>query len=128
MKQHSRQVAMKAKECMDRLRSLSSCDTAVSHIYQSIALSEGRSTGVGNNSSPCELNSTIGTVAIDNKIENIRQKKVAFSTIEDNFLFAGIRKYGSGKWTAILNDPNFAFHPSRKTATLCTRAKLKGWS
>ena len=59
--------------------------------------------------------------------KSIRHRKIGFSTIEDNFLQNGIRKYGTGRWTVIVNEPNYSFHPSRKPATLLIRAKLKGW-
>ena len=55
-----------------------------------------------------------------------RKSKVSFSDLEDNFIRAGLKKYGPRKWTSILNDPEFKFHPSRKTATLQIRAKTKG--
>ena len=53
----------------------------------------------------------------------IRQKKAAFSDSEDNFICKWISKYGYGRWTSILNDPSFKFHPSRKPCTLAVRAK-----
>ena len=56
-----------------------------------------------------------------------RKKKVPFSLIEDQYLSDGIRKYGRGKWTNILNDVNFKFHSSRKPSTLSIRAKTKGF-
>ena len=55
--------------------------------------------------------------------QGLRQKKVAFSDSEDDFIRKGISKYGYGRWTSILNDPNFKFHPSRKPCTLAVRAK-----
>ena len=55
--------------------------------------------------------------------QGLRQKKVAFSDSEDNFIRKGISKYGYGRWTSILNDPSFKFHPSRKPYTLAVRAK-----
>ena len=55
--------------------------------------------------------------------QGLRQKKVAFSDSEDNFIRNGISKYGYGRWTSILNDPSFKFHPSRKPCTLAVRAK-----
>ena len=55
--------------------------------------------------------------------QGLRQKKVAFSDSEDNFIRKGISKYGYGRWTSILNDPSFKFHPSRKPCTLAVRAK-----
>jgi len=54
---------------------------------------------------------------------NIRQKKVPFSSIEDSFLKKGIKKYGFGRWTSILNDNEYKFHSTRKTSTLAVRAK-----
>ena len=48
---------------------------------------------------------------------------MAFSDSEDNFILKGISKYGYGRWTSILNDPNFKFHPSRKPCTLAVRTK-----
>jgi len=58
-------------------------------------------------------------------IDSTRRKKCTFSKEEDNFLIKGIKKYGKGKWTSILNDPEYKFHPSRKNSTLIMRAKAK---
>ena len=55
--------------------------------------------------------------------QGLRQKKVAFSDSEDNFIRKAISKYGYGQWTSILNDPSFKFYPSRKPCTLAVRAK-----
>ena len=52
-----------------------------------------------------------------------RKKKVPFSREEDNLLAAGIETYGKGKWTSILNDPQYSFHHTK--SMLCMRAKLK---
>ena len=54
--------------------------------------------------------------------QGLRQKKVAFSDSEDNFVRKGISKYGYGGWT-MLNDPSVKFHPSRKPCTLAVRTK-----
>ena len=43
--------------------------------------------------------------------QGLRQKKVAFSDSEDNFIRKGISKYGYGRWTSILNDPSSRFYP-----------------
>ena len=51
-----------------------------------------------------------------------RKKKVSFSKLEDKFLRLGVQKYGCS-WSKILSDPEFSFHSSRKTATLCRRAQ-----
>ena len=58
--------------------------------------------------------------------QGLRQKKVAFSDSEDNFIRKGISKYGYGRWTSILNDPSFKFHPSRKPCRLAVRVKKNG--
>ena len=55
--------------------------------------------------------------------EGLRQKKAAFSDREDNIIRKGISKYGYGRWTSILNDSSFKFHPLRKPRTLVVRAK-----
>ena len=55
--------------------------------------------------------------------QGLRQKKAAFSDSEDNFIRKGISKYGYDRWTFILNDPSFKFHPSREPCTLAVRAK-----
>jgi len=50
------------------------------------------------------------------------KKKAAFSKLE--FLSLAISKYKTGKWTSILSDPEYKFHPSRRPSTLFARAKL----
>ena len=55
--------------------------------------------------------------------QGLRQKKAAFSDSEDNFISKGISEYGYSRWTSILNEPSFKFHPSRKPCTLAVRAK-----
>ena len=54
-----------------------------------------------------------------------RQKKQPFTTEEDSFIISGLKKYGKGKWTNILKDPDYKFHPTRNNASLMTRAKAK---
>lgn len=69
-------------------------------------------------------------VVTDKKIqknERQRSKKIPFSKIEDNYIVEGMKKYGPGKWTNILNDSAYKFHPTRKACTLCLRAKNKGF-
>ena len=55
--------------------------------------------------------------------QGLRQKKAAFSDSEDDFIPKRISKYGYGRWTSILNNPSFKFHPSCKPCTLAVRAK-----
>ena len=55
--------------------------------------------------------------------QSLRQKKVAFSNSQDNFIRKRISKYGYGRWISILNYSSFKFHPSSKPCTLEVRAK-----
>ena len=55
--------------------------------------------------------------------QGLRQKKAAFSDSEDDFIRKGNSKYGYGRWTSILNDPNLKFHPPRKPCTLAVHVK-----
>ena len=55
--------------------------------------------------------------------QGLRQKKAAFSDSEDDFIPKRISKYGYGRWTSILNNPSFKFHPSCEPCTLAVRAK-----
>ena len=58
---------------------------------------------------------------------NTRQKKTLFTREEDSFLLKGLQKHGKSKWTHILKDPEYKFHPSRKSCTLMMRAKSKNY-
>ena len=55
--------------------------------------------------------------------QGLRQKKAAFSDSEDDFIRKGNSKYGYGRRTSILNDPNLKFHPPRKPCTLAVHVK-----
>ena len=103
----SRDVAEQGKACMGKLRNLS---------HNSI-----NETTVNN----CFSNAINSSVNRDCRSAPVRNKKIAFSSLEDKFICEGIRKHGHGQWTAILNDSSYYFHPSRKSATLAVRAKTK---
>ena len=52
-------------------------------------------------------------------------KKVPFSVAEDKCLINGIKQYGWGRWTQILHDSTYHFHPKRTCQTLHQRAVLR---
>ena len=56
-----------------------------------------------------------------------RHKKQPFTAEEDSFIISGLKKYGKGRWTNILKDPDYKFHPTRNNASLMTRAKAKNF-
>ena len=120
-KLESRAVAEKAKQSMDKLRNNSNSVETIQKISESINIPVSKTDAkIQFSINPKEKERD----AINNKEKqlNNRQKKVAFSEIEDGFLREGIKKYG-GKWKSILHDPKFKFHCSRQPATLCTRAR-----
>ena len=102
----SENIAMKARLCLEKLQDSSK---------SSEQLSEVNKTTHSSNKINFERDEPSKQVS--------RQKKVAFSDSEDNFIRKRISKYGYGRWTSILNDPSFKFHPSRKPCTLAVRAK-----
>ena len=128
-KLHSRSVAQKAKESMNKLRDESSAVEAIKRINSSILVPAEQL--IRNNvkdKTDFSVVSSTGDASGRNEKKSYettkanRQKKIPFSEIEDNCLQQGIKKYG-GKWTKILEDPSLLFHTSRKPATLCIRAK-----
>ena len=60
-------------------------------------------------------------VATGDASKTKRKKKCAFTKDEDQFLLRGLNRYGKGKWTSILKEPEYKFHPSRQNSTLMTR-------
>jgi len=123
-KRDSRQVAERGKKAVQKLRdqngSLNAIKTASTTIHFDIKTSTGTIDKAADNVDQA----TQLWKSSDLTEEVVRKKKVPFSQIEDNYLISGLKKYGKGKWTNILKDSEYKFHPSRKSATLFTRAKL----
>jgi len=94
---------------------------SVSTITNSIQIEENPENNMHDSieSSPIDFLALEGTKKSG---KQARRKKVNFSTIEDEFLRKGFKRYGSA-WTSILSDPEFTFHSSRQSATLYARAK-----
>lgn len=126
-KVRSQDIAKKGAACMDKLRDNTTNLENVAHINESLNLPA--------------LSNSIHFQTLLNPESNMketlplpkpqpppvkqRKKKTPFSSYEDGFLADGIQRYGIGKWSAILNDPQYKFDPSRKPATLLVRAKAK---
>ena len=134
-KTNSRLIAEKGKACMDKLRDENKSLQVIEHMKETIckATEEEADFSIVNKLDQCSIQKD-KTEVIEpcdslrsNKNVNQRQKKVPFSGIEDSFLQKGIKRYGKGKWKSILSDPEFKFHPSRKTATLLVRAKSQNF-
>ena len=113
-KMQSRDIATRGKKVMDRLRDEQPSKDVlmkINEVLPKAKIFECPEISRENNL-PNKNNSNSGQ----------RQKKVAFSKIEDKFLKLGIQKYGCS-WSKIVADPEYSFHSSRKAATLCRRAQ-----
>ena len=121
-KLQSRVTAEKGKEAMDKLRDESQSVAKIQNINESVNRKNENTDFNVESSSSKTLDSVRRALTIEPSLTRKRKRKVPFSEIEDNFLQIGIKKYGNA-WTNILSDPDFKFHSSRQTATLCQRAK-----
>ena len=118
-KTKSRSVAVKGKEAMSRLRNDMHSVTKLQQINEQLQSSE-----IDLDIEQRVIETQQPGPAIKGPNETKRKQKIPFSNLEDNFLKAGLKKYGKGKWKSILSDPNYTFSPARTTATLLTRAKI----
>ena len=105
-KLRSENIAMKARSCLEKLQDSSKSSEQLAAVNKATHSSNKIDFEKGEPSK-----------------QELRQKKTAVSDSEDNFICKGISKYGYGRWTSIINDPSFKFHPSRKPCTLAVRAK-----
>jgi len=130
-KQRSRDVARKSSECMQKMIEIGSSEnrqtgensTTAVGIEQRKEKEENHNADLEHEKQNEETSQPIPTDKT--ATETVRRKKCPFSKEEDNFLIKGIKKHGKGKWTSILNDPEYKFHSSRKNSTLIMRAKAK---
>ena len=103
-KLRSENIAMKARSCLEKLPDSSKSSKQLSEVNKAT-----------------QSSNKINFERDEPSKQGLRQKKVAFSDSEDNFIRKGISKYGYGRWTSILNDPSFKFRPSRKPCTLAVQ-------
>ena len=108
-KHQSRVIAEKGKELMEKLQPGEESRTAIESI---------------NSRFKKDLQVVIEPIEGSSKIPKpASRNRATFSSLEDKYLSDGIKKHGTGQWTAILKDTEYCFHPSRKHNTLQTRAK-----
>ena len=136
----SRDVAVKTRHCVDKLKDESALETlSQSFSSQEITSKKPRHqlhrnhlmcsqrTVILRNMSENELSLTQSDFSEDQQSQSatpIRKRREAFSLEEDDYLKEGIVKHGYGKWTAILRDPNFNFHNDRTCDRLMKRARI----
>jgi len=119
-KRRSRDVAKRSTECIQKMLAIAQQENSCIPLENKNEEPELREANA-----PEENIKTISTETPDMRTDSKRRKKCPFTKEEDNFLIKGIKKYGQGRWTNILNDPEYKFHPSRKNSTLIMRAKAK---
>ena len=136
----SRDVAVKARHCVDKLKDESTSET----LSQSFSSQETTSKRPRHQLCQNHLRCSQRTMILRSMSENelsltqsnfseghqsqrvtpIRKLRQPFSPEEDDYLKEGIVKHGYGKWTAILKDPNFNFHNNRTCDSLMKRARI----
>ena len=149
-KQRSREVATKARQCLDKLHGdkgtkleedvisrLSDISSASSQEHDAHHLSGGSTEEVesAEEALPLKRESNLGEIPRLTrqrafKVANIgrtcnRKKALLFTQDEDRYLKAGLKRYGYGQWTAILRDSEFHFQKGRSSDSLKKRAAAK---
>ena len=135
-KHRSREIATKAHACLQKLHGekgtelntdvrtrLSHCPIVSpqqDHLHDSLSELSSKNTGTdtkSNQNEPCTNSEYKHDVA-----KPKRKKALLFTTEEDNFLSAGIKRHGFGQWSAILKDPQYKFQEGRIANSLLSRA------
>lgn len=131
-KRRSRDIATKAHECLKKLHGDkgSQVDDDVS-----VRLSDSPNSSpssdkeqVNIDKDATETNSVCSATQESTSTTQVpsRKKKIMlFSAEEDNYLKAGIERYGFGQWSAILRDCDYKFQKGRSANSLLNRAMRK---
>ena len=121
-KQRSREVAVKAHECLQKLQG-----SKGSEVDEDVHARIDGSTS----------SSTLSVETIENasmspprkgfilRSQRKLHRVMKFTADEDDFLKKGINRHGYGQWTAILRDSDFKFQEGRTADSLKERAGLK---
>ena len=118
-KQRSREVAVKAHECLEKLQGTkgSEVDREVKRRFS------------GSTSSLAAPVETAETKSVPPKEEDFPptnyRRVLKFTADEDDFLKKGIDRHGFGQCTAILRDPDLKFQDGRTADSLKKRAGMK---
>ena len=113
-KLRSRDVAIKGRTCMEKLRGLhgAEMDTCVQQLKQEHCSDhESKS---DNETTPMPQTTTV-------KVSAEKRKPLRFTKEEDEFIERGIKRFGA-RWCSILRHPEYNFQPGREARTLRLRA------
>ncbi|XP_078384812.1 uncharacterized protein LOC144667292 [Oculina patagonica] len=125
-KQRSREVAVKAHECLQKLQGTkgSEVDREVQTRFSSSTASiEAPVETTETKSALLERPDSPPTKQL--RIQRNHRSVLKFTANEDEFLEKGIHRHGYGQWTAILRDSDFKFQKERSADSLKKRAGLK---
>ena len=150
-KRLSRDVAVKGKECMQKLTAgqRDKVNAAISNVLSDIEchdeefdltfLEHLQGTSQINENDCAIIESDVFVtgashpppIAISKEVKEeemalASRGRIIFSKEEDQFLQTGIKKYGRGNWAKIFHDKAFKFHPTRNRNTLRVRADTAG--
>ena len=125
-KQRSREVAVKAHECLQKLQGTkgSEVDREVQTRFSgsTSSLAAPVETAETKSAPPKEKDSPPTNQL---RVQRNYRRVLKFTADEDDFLKKGIDRHGFGQWTAILRDPDLKFQNGRTTDSLKKRAGMK---
>ena len=124
-KQRSREVAVKAHECLQKLQGAkgSQVDKEVNTRFSGSTSSFTAAVETTESKNACPK--TDAQPRNHLRIQRNRRRVLKFTANEDHFLQKGIDRYGFGQWTAILRDPDYEFQDGRTADSLKKRAGIK---
>ena len=125
-KQRSREVAVKAHECLQMLQGSkgSEVDEDVQATFGSSISSSTMSVETMEKASLSPPRKDV-IPAKNQQTQKKLHRVMKFTADEDDFLEQGINRHGYGQWTAILRDSDFKFQEGRTADSLKKRAGLK---
>ena len=124
-KQRSREVAVKAHECLQRLKGAKGSEVD-NEVITRFSGSESSVTAP-EEATEAKCASITKDLPLINQLHTRRSHRwvLKFISDEDAFLKKGIRMHDIGQWTAILRDSDFTFQKGRTADSLKKRAELK---
>ena len=124
-KQRSREVAVKAHECLQKLQGEkgSEVDKEVHTRFSDATSTVSAPVETEEPKSAPPKTDSFETRQL--RIQRNQRRVLKFTADEDNFLKEGLKRHGIGQWTAILRDPDFKFQDGRVGDSLKKRAELK---
>ena len=121
-KQRSREVAVKAHECLQKLQGSKGSEVD-EDVHARIDVSTSSSTLSVETIENASMSPPRKGFILRSQTKLHRVMK--FTADEDDFLKKGINRHGYGQWTAILRDSDFKFQEGRTADSLKKRAGLK---